>query len=231
MWQPTFPLYGANPTEGMAPHWQPWIVPDPRRHDPPQPPRPGSARHREETREVLAVSRALTPQQRRAALAWHLDAGSVTPAGVWMEHTLAAEGVSSGASSVDTAGEFLQVMAAVSVAMHDAFIACWRVKMRDWSERPITAVRRDLDPRFIPLLVTPGFPGYVSGHAAVSGAAAEVLGAMFPARQADFLAQAEEAAESRLWGGLHFRSDNEEGLRLGRAVGREVVERWSRSRA
>ena len=82
-----------------------------------------------------------------------------------------------------------------------------------------------MDPDFLPYLLTPPFPGYVSGHAAASGAAAEVLAAFFPERAAELQEWAEEAAMSRLYGGIHFRSDNTEGLRLGRAVGRRVIER------
>ncbi len=223
-WQPTSPLFAANPTEGMAPGWRPWLQPSPQRHDPPPPPRPGSAQHQMETRDVLEAARQLTGAQREAAQAWHLGAGSVTPGGVWMQRTLQVlEQALGGLGGHEAAALCLRVTAAVAVALHDAFIACWRVKMRDWSERPITAVRRELDPGFTPLLVTPGFPSYVSGHAAVSGAASEVLGAFFPGQRADFAAWAEEAAQSRLWGGIHFRCDNEQGLLLGRAVGEEVV--------
>ena len=223
-WQPTFPLYAANPSEGMAPSWRPWVTPSAQRYDPAPPPRPGSAQHQHETREVLEISRALTPAQREAAQAWHLDAGSVTPGGLWMLRALdLIEQAQPHADESAAIAQGLEVTAAVAVALHDAFIACWRIKLRDWSERPITAIRRDLEPGFIPLLVTPGFPAYVSGHATVSAAACEVLCALFPAQRARLIASAQEAALSRLWGGIHFRCDNDEGLRLGYAVGREVV--------
>ena len=116
----------------------------------------------------------------------------------------------------------LNVLATLSVAIQDAFIASWKIKFRDWSERPITTIRRDLDKDFAPVLVTPGFPGYVSGHATVSAAAAHVLSGFWPARAAAYADMAHEAAMSRLWGGIHFRSDNEQGLLLGDAVGLEV---------
>lgn len=224
-WQPTWPLYAANPAEGLAGQWRPWVQPSAGRHDPPPPPRPGSARHRQEAQEVLDAARALDDGQRRAAHAWHLEAGSVTPAGVWMQHTLEALGEAAAQAPTPAEGTalLLRGVTAVAVAMHDAFIDCWRVKVRDWSERPITAVRRDLDPGFEPLLVTPGFPAYVSGHATVSAAAAGVLGHFLPQRRAAFAAMAQEAAMSRLWGGIHFRSDNDEGLRLGQSVAQDVL--------
>ena len=222
VWQPTYPMYAANPAEGYASQWQPWITRPTHRYQPPRAARPGSVQHADETREVLAVSRTLTEGNKQAARRWHLDAGSVTPAGVWLRLTLDELDADASGWSMDRA---FPVLAAVSVAMHDAFIECWRVKMRDWSERPVTAVRRELDASFVPLLVTPGFPGYVSAHATVSAAAATVLAHFWPGHRTRFEALAEEAAMSRLWGGIHFRSDNDEGLLLGRGVGAEVVAR------
>jgi membrane-associated phospholipid phosphatase len=168
---------------------------------------------------VLDARRQLTPAQREAAWFWNLDAGSVTPAGVWLQLALQAL---TERPDIGTPAR-LELLAAMGMAMHDAFIHCWRIKLRDWSERPVTAIRRTLDPSFDPLLVTPGFPGYVSGHATVSAAAAEVLAQHLPGAQAHWRARAEEAAMSRLWGGIHFRSDNEHGARLGRSVGQAVL--------
>lgn len=226
MWQPVPPMYAVNPVEGYAPHWLTWLPPDSWRYVAPMAHRPGGAEHAAETREVLAVKQQLTEHQRQVAQHWHLDAGSVTPAGIWMQMALqqlqASKSMDEGHSG-HLMTQTLPVLAALSVAMLDAFVACWQVKLRDWSERPITAVRRDLDPAFEPLLVTPGFPAYVSGHATVSAAAATVLGAFWPEQSARLQAMADEAAVSRLWGGIHFRSDNDEGLRLGRAVGDAVV--------
>lgn len=220
IWLPSPPLYAANPTEGMAPHWRPWLAADASAlHAPSRALRPGEAGYQEELLEVLEARRQLTPAQRDAAWFWNLDAGSVTPAGVWLQLALQALAES---PDVGTPAR-LALLAALCMAMHDAFVHCWRIKLRDWSERPVTAIRRTLDPGFDPLLLTPGFPGYVSGHATVSAAAAEVLGGYLPPQRAHWRARAEEAAMSRLWGGIHFRSDNEQGARLGRSVGQVVL--------
>lgn len=229
IWQPTYPMYAVNPAEGYAPQWRPWVARGPRRYQPPPAPRPQSAHHAQETREVLEVSRSLTNTQKLLAQQWNLEAGSVTPGGVWMQHAIdeleSRIGRMPDAQPAQVISTVLPVLSAVSVALHDAFVECWRIKLRDWSERPVTAIRRDLDPAFVPLLVTPGFPSYVSGHSTVSAAAATVLAHFWPDSASRFHALAEEASMSRLWGGIHFRSDNEEGLRLGQSVGNEVVER------
>lgn len=225
IWQPAFPMFAVVPLEGLAPTWQPWVAPSADRYVPPTAHRPGSAQHTAETEEVLAVAKALTPHQRERAYWWNLDAGSVTPAGVWLRLALQMMLDESPALPL---GQRLAVLRDVSVAMHDSFIACWGIKLRDWSERPITAIRRSLEPGFVPAVVTPGHPSYVSGHSSVSAAAAAVLAAHWPAAQGALWAKAEEASMSRLWGAIHFRSDNDEGLKLGRSVGRDVLAQAAR---
>ena len=223
-WQATYPLYAVNPTEGFAGEWRPWVKPDAKRYQPPTAIQPGSPIHAEETREVWRISKELSTQQKHSAERWNLESGSVTPGGIWIQQAIDQLLITAGKSESLNAGfeNSLHVLATLSVAIQDAFIACWKIKFRDWSERPITTIRRDLDKDFAPVLVTPGFPGYVSGHATVSAAAAHVLSGFWPARAAAFADMAREAAMSRLWGGIHFRSDNKEGLLLGDAVGQEV---------
>jgi membrane-associated phospholipid phosphatase len=167
------------------------------------------------------VASRLTPAQKAVTEAWNLDRGTMTPAGVW---NLKAADL---AEQAGLAGpETVRAFAALNVAMADAMIACWHAKYKWWTIRPISVIRERDDPRFLSYLLTPAFPSYPSGHASISGAAEVVLARFFPAK-ADWLrAQAAEAAESRLLGGIHYRSDNDEGLELGRAVGRRVVQRF-----
>src|SRR6266542_5534709 len=129
--------------------------------------------------------------------------------------------------------------ARVGVALGDSFIACWHAKYRANVVRPITYIRRHIDPRWSPLLMTPPFPEYPSGHSVVSAAAAEVLTARFGqtpftdrthaarglrARTfGSFHAAAAEAALSRLYGGIHYPMANEDGLTQGRCIGRRVA--------
>jgi membrane-associated phospholipid phosphatase len=113
-----------------------------------------------------------------------------------------------------------RVYAVLSTAYYDSLVACWDAKYAYWGMRPF-----QFDPEFKPLLTTPNFPGYPSGHAMLSGTAAAVLSYLFPADSEFFNKQAEEAAASRLLGGVHFRIDNEVGLTLGRAVAKVAIER------
>lgn len=220
MWQPAYPLYAVNPTEAYAGHWRTWASPSATRYVPPPPARPGMPQHAEEAKEVWLTNKHLDEKQKQTAQRWHLDQGSVTPPGVWLEQTIL---MLSGEGLRISLPHALEVLAMVGVAMHDAMIACWQVKFQHWSERPITAIRRLWDVNFVPLLVTPGFPGYVSGHACVSAAAAGVLASFWPQRTDLFTAMAREAAMSRLWGGIHFRSDNDQGLLLGTSVANDVL--------
>jgi membrane-associated phospholipid phosphatase len=116
-----------------------------------------------------------------------------------------------------------RLFAALNTAQADAFIACWDTKYVYWSLRPVTAIRRLIDPTWSSYIVTPPFPSYTSGHSTTSGAASTVLAAFFPAKAADLAAMAEEAARSRLYGGIHYESDNEVGLTVGRRVGEVAV--------
>ena len=120
-----------------------------------------------------------------------------------------------------------RVFAALNTAQADAFIACWDAKFTYWSERPVTAIRRELDAKWLSYITTPPFPSYVSGHSTTSSAASEVLSAYFPGSAQDLRAWAQEAAVSRLYGGIHFRSDNEAGLALGTKVAGIALTRYA----
>jgi hypothetical protein len=216
-WIPTPPIF-APPLEVPAGTWRPWNLPSGSRFRPSAPPRPGSARYAAELREVYAVSRSLTAEQRRIADFWADGPGTVTPPGHW--NRIALDLVRAAGLSTMRAA---RLFATLNTAQGDAFIACWDAKFSYWSERPVTAIRRELDVDWLPYIATPPFPAYVSGHSSTSGAASEVLAFFFPARARWLRAQAAEAAVSRLYGGIHFRSDNEAGLKLGRLIGLEAL--------
>jgi membrane-associated phospholipid phosphatase len=97
------------------------------------------------------------------------------------------------------------------MAIADAGVACWDAKYYYHYPRPIQTM-----PGFKTILGTPNFPAYTSGHAAFSGAAAEVLAHFFPSQASQFRTWAEEAAMSRIYGGIHYQFDADAGLDQGR---------------
>ncbi|MBL0934728.1 MAG: vanadium-dependent haloperoxidase [Rhizobiaceae bacterium] len=185
--------------------------------------------------EALAVyetSKALTPEQTAIARFWSDDPMlSPTPPGHWI--FIAMDILQ--AKNADVA-ERADLLARLGVALADSFIGCWHAKYEYDLIRPVTYIRRVIDPNWQPILITPPFPEYPSGHSTQSGAAAAVLTAHFGAEFAfddathedeglgvraypDFWTAAEEAAMSRLYGGIHFRAAIERGLEQGRCIG------------
>lgn len=110
--------------------------------------------------------------------------------------------------------------AAVSVAYYDVVAACFEAKYFYWGIRP-----DQYDPTYQPLVPTPPFPGYPSGHAAMCGVIEGLFPYFFPLEKPLFQSIAKEGAESRFQAGIHFRTDNEAGLALGRNVAGKVLER------
>jgi hypothetical protein len=114
-----------------------------------------------------------------------------------------------------------RMYAVASIGYYDGFISCWDAKFTYWGIRP-----EQYDTTFKPLLFqSPPFPGYPSGHAAISSVSAELYSYFFPEHQAYFKSKAKDVAESRFQGGIHFRTDNEVALDLGKKVAASIVQR------
>jgi hypothetical protein len=188
-----------------------------------------------EALEVYETVNTLTPEQRAIAKFWSDDPMlSPTPPGHWI--SIALQILERGNAELDTS---VDVLARLGIAMADAFIGCWHSKFQYDLLRPVTYIRRVIDPKWEAPLTTPPFPEYPSGHSTQSGAAAAVLtnllGENFAFEDAtheddglprraypNFWAAAEEAGISRLYGGIHFRAAIERGLEQGRCVGAYV---------
>ena len=108
--------------------------------------------------------------------------------------------------------------ALTNIAGYDAGVACWDAKYTYWAMRPA-----QLDPEFVTVIPAPPHPSYPSAHSCLSAAQAGVLGHLFPTAAAQVTALADEAGESRLWAGIHFRSDIDAGLALGEEVAGAVI--------
>lgn len=182
--------------------------------------------------EVFEVKKNLTPVQRAIARFWSDDPMlSPTPPGHWV--SIALQVLERENADVNKSAD---VLARLGVTLADSFIGCWETKFQYDLLRPVTYIRRTMDPKWESVMTTPPFPEYPSGHSTQSAAAAAVLtkffGDNFPFEDAthvkdgvkarsfsSFNAAAEEAGLSRLYGGIHFRAAIERGLDQGRCIG------------
>lgn len=187
-----------------------------------------------EAKEVYDTVNKLTPEQETIALYWSDDPGNTaTPPGHSV--SILTQILRNLDSGLDVAAE---AYAKVGMAVADAFISCWHVKYVFNLLRPVTYIQRLINKKWLPLLITPPFPEHTSGHSTQSGAWAQVMTDLFgemaftdhthdargfePRSFNSFFEAAEEAAVSRLYGGIHFRTANELGLLGGQCVGEAV---------
>jgi hypothetical protein len=200
--------------------------------------------------EVKTTGDSLTEEQKHIAEFWDDNpfklnvSGHVmfatkkfSPPGHWMNIV--------GIASKQANADFNTTVAAyteTSIALFDAFISCWDEKYRSNCIRAETVINKYIDQSWQPYIQTPPFPSYTSGHATISAAAAEVMTNWFgdklsfvdtsslefgieSRRIESFRQAAQEAAMSRLYGGIHFRFDNEEGNKCGRILGEFIVQK------
>jgi hypothetical protein len=193
-----------------------WLLDSASQFRPGPPPAYGSPTYLAALEEVRRVARARTPQQTTIAQKWN----DVDPWAPWNE-TASAALRRHHASEAEAA----RVLAVLNVAASDAIIACFEAKYHYWSIRPS---QEDTTLVLADSVDLPNFPSYPSGHACSAGAFDAVLGHYFPQDRAEFTRIAEEQAMSRLYGGIHYRFDNDGGLALGRVVARYDVERERR---
>jgi hypothetical protein len=225
-WEPP-PGSVQPPTQPLAGTWKTWVLESGSELRPPAPPAFGSPEHVAAAEEVINVRAKLTPEQEKIARFWAGGQGSSLPPGLWNQ--IAQEYIAGARMTTPRAARLL---ASLNAAEHDAAVATWDTKYAYWTARPVNAIRDlGLDPNWSSFLNTPTFPSYTSGHAAYSGAAEEVLSFFFGWATETFRDKAAEAAESRLYGGIHYRYDNDVGLDLGHKIGGMVVERLKKDRA
>lgn len=244
VWLPTPPKFFRAP---LQPYWgnnRPFVLKGNEICVAPPPPSYSVEKNSafyQEALEVYDTVRQLTPEQRTIALFWADDPGrTITPPGHSV--ALATQVLREQNASLALAAE---TYAKVSIAIADAFIGCWQTKYKYSVVRPLTYIQQVIDPAWnnpdlTDPVTTPPFPEYTSGHSVQSGATAIVLSALFGADYAitdhtqdhrgflprsfnSFTALAQEAAISRLYGGIHYRSSIEAGLIQGRCIGEQVL--------
>jgi hypothetical protein len=192
-----------------------WNVPTVEEVRPGPPPAPGSPEFEKDVAELRRFASHMTISQRRIANWWEDGLGSYTPPGHWNKFAKEAI-VKAKLNPLRSA----RVFAYMNTAIMDAGVACWDAKYYYHYPRPIETIAG-----FKTILGTPNFPAYTSGHSTFSAAGAEVLAHFFPSDAAQFRAWAEEAAVSRLYGGIHYRFDAEVGVTQGKNVGAYAVTR------
>ncbi len=200
--------------------------------------------------EVYTVQKTLTDEQRAITAFWdcnpfvvhaqgHLSYGAkkISPGGHWMGITATIT-----EAHADAPVQTLATYSQVALVLSDAFVASWEEKYRSNLIRPETVIRDAVDPLWQPVLQTPPFPEYPSGHSVISTAAATVLTSIYgpdvafvdtsevrfglPSRSfTSFYDASEEAAISRLYGGIHYRPAIEKGIEMGRHVGEIATSR------
>ena len=251
-WVPTPPAY----MDAVEANWRvlrPFVLDSAAQFRPPPPvafdTTPGSPFYRQ-AKEVYDTRRELSEEQRAIASFWDCNpyvmnvqghamfaTKKISPGGHWM----GIIGLASRRANADLM-KSAEAYARGSITMADAFISTWDEKYRSAVVRPETMINKYIDERWEPLLQTPPFPEYPSGHSVVSTAVAAVLTDEFgpnfafadsaeveyglPVRNfASFDAAAREASISRLYGGIHYRPAIERGQDLGQRVGTLVLAR------
>ncbi|WP_439504340.1 phosphatase PAP2 family protein [Sediminibacterium sp.] len=182
---------------------------------PAAPPSTKSEKFRKELEEVRYYAKNATRQQIAIVHFWADGVGTYTPPGHW--NAIAADDfVKQRFSEV----RWARNLALLNMAGMDAAITCWDTKFAYFNPRPL-----QIDPSIKTQTGLPNFPAYTSGHSTFSAAAATILGHINPTRASAYFAMAKEASESRLFGGIHYRSDCEIGFSQGVKVGNFAITR------
>ncbi len=180
---------------------------------PAPPPSTGSSQMQTEVTEVRDTVNNLTRDQLATVYKWADGVSTVTPPGHW--NAIAVPYIEAASFSEVRAA---RAFALLNMAMHDAAIGCWDAKYFYFNPRP-----SQMSPDIKVMTGLPNFPAYVSGHSDFSAAGADVLSYLFPSQAAYFSSQMQEAAMSRLYAGIHYRSDIMAGLSQGKRIGDYTV--------
>lgn len=208
---PTGPGIWSSPTPPVGPGFgqaKTWFLLSGSQFRPAPPPAFQSPAFLAALQEVRQISDTRTAEQDSLAKFWNLPAGTYTPPGYWNE-----EAVRLARRYALNARATAHLLALMNMVSFDAVVASHEAKYHYWLLRPSQA-----DPLITLSFGLPNFPAYPSNHAAISAGMARIIGHRFPAERARLDALADEAALSRVLGGIHYRFDGDAGLALGRNV-------------
>lgn len=179
------------------------------------PPSTSSTQFKKELEEVYQVTSNLNREQERICIFWADGVRTYTPPGHW-NYIASEDFVNQQISEV----RWARNLALLNMTLMDAAIVCWDAKYYYFNPRPM-----QIDSRIKTTVGLPNFPSYISGHSTFSGAASAILSHLTPSQAGKYNAMAKEASESRIYGGIHYRSDCEVGLYTGNKVGEFAIKR------
>jgi hypothetical protein len=206
---------GTNPILPQMANWKTWVLTSPSEFRSPPPPAYNSPDKAAELAEIKNFER--TPKTNSVAFFWEYAVGGLRGHQYWADQI--------GRLVLEYRVDADPPLAARAYALQnitgiDAGIGCWDGKYTYWAIRPF-----QLDHDVKPLFPMPNHPSYPAAHGCLSTAEADILGYLFPHDAAALDALADEAAESRVWAGIHYRSDIVAGRALGHAVANKVIAR------
>ncbi|MGI0485564.1 pre-peptidase C-terminal domain-containing protein [Pantanalinema rosaneae CENA516] len=239
-WHPTAPNFAP----ALLPQWpfvRPFAMTSDDQFRPAGPPAFTSAQFQSEIDEVRRlggnVNSQRTADQTEIALFWADGSGTYTPPGHWND---IAEDIARRENT--SLFEDARLFAMLNISLADAGIVAWDAKYAYNQCRPIQAIRASSAPTWTPLINTPPFPDYISGHSTFSGAASSMLSYLFGNNYSfstttdglpgvirsyrSFEQAANEAGRSRIYGGIHVESSNQDGLMAGRQLASYVMQNF-----
>jgi membrane-associated phospholipid phosphatase len=201
---------GATPVEPLMGSWKPWLLTSGSQFRPGPPPKFGSPEFLADLAEVKRINASVTPRERALATFWAQNAvnGFLDAAYALFTRENASTPVAA------------RVLATLSASQVDALIGSHDAKYTYWQIRPAQA-----DPTIVPVVTDPAHPSYTSNGAALWGVAGEVLAYFYPGEAVRLREMALEGALSRLYAGIHYRSDMDAGREIGRKVSELAVQR------
>lgn len=208
---------GTNPVLPLAGTWKPWVLSSPSEFRPGPPPAYDSAQEQAELAELKAMQAKRTPKIMSDAFFWEYAVGGPRGYYYWSEQTsrkLLEYHLDT--NPVRAARAY----ALTNIAIYEGYLACWDAKYTYWAPRPFM-----VDKEFKPLFTSPNHPSYPAAHGCVSTSVTATLSYLFPRDAPTFKEWGEQAAESRMWAGIHFRSDVTAGVTLGKNVSQKLIER------
>ncbi len=249
-WRPTSPDY----LDGVEPYWKqlkPFVMDSAAQFTPSAPPtfsRAASSVFFVMNKQVYDAGKNLTEEQKDIARFWddnpfvtqnvgHMIVATKkqTPGGHWMGiATIACR--QTNANEIKTARTY----ALTALALFEAFMSVFETKYRYNYVRPITVINQLIDPKWEPLLQTPPFPEYTSGHSTITGSAATVLSHLYgndfafvdtsnmryvnkQRKFSSFLQASDECSISRFYGGIHYRMSVDTGAAVGKKIGKYII--------